>query len=366
MKIARIDLDAVHVNHRGDWIFVHVRTDDGLAGLGELRAGTGYQGRVRAVRKLGASLEGKDPGAIEQIVAEVVDGEPDQDGLCALSAIEQALWDLKGKVLGVPVYQLLGGPCRSDIRLYANINRATTDRSPEGFARNAAAAVADGFDAVKLAPFDGMPGGMDTLEEAESGLACMRAVRDAIGPDVDLLIDCHSRFSVRGALAVADALRELNLYWFEQPVPESDMDAVVEVQQGCGLRTAGGEQRMLRRGFCEVFERRAMDVVMPDVTIVGGIGELKKVAGMAEAWGIPTAPHGPFGPVAIAAGVQAMAAHPAFSILEFGWVEVPWRSSLVAPEERVVNGRIHLSERPGLGVELNAEVVAAHRVDLDA
>ncbi len=87
MKIARIDLDAVHVNHRGDWIFVHVRTDDGLAGLGELRAGTGYQGRVRAVRKLGASLEGKDPGAIEQIVAEVVDGEPDQDGLCALSAI---------------------------------------------------------------------------------------------------------------------------------------------------------------------------------------------------------------------------------------------------------------------------------------
>ncbi len=362
MKITRLDLDAVHVNHRGDWAFVHVHTDEGLRGIGELRAGKNYGGRVRAVRELETMLVGWDARRIEQVVWKFTQGDAGEDRIGAVSAVEQALWDILGKALGVPVHTLLGGACRETIRLYANINRATTDRTPEGFARNAAAAVAEGFDAVKLAPFDGMPARMDSAKEARQGIACMYAVREAIGPDVDLLIDCHSHFTVRGALEVADALRDLDLFWFEQPTPETDLEDVLKVQERCGIRTAGGEQRMLRRGFREVLERRAMDVVMPDVTVVGGIGELKKVGEMAEAWGTPVAPHGPFGPVMIAAGVQAMAAHPGFLILEYGWGEVPWRNALTLPAERIENGRIALTDRPGLGLELNPDVVEAHRV----
>ncbi|MBI2951527.1 hypothetical protein HYY27_05495, partial [bacterium] len=154
----------------------------------------------------------------------------------------------------------------------------------------------------------------------------------------------------------------LDLFWYEQPTPESDVGACLEVKRRCGLRVAGGEQRMLRQGFREVLERGMMDVIMPDVTAVGGIGELKRVADMAGAYGIPTSPHGPFGPVMIAAGVQAMAAHPDFLILEFGWGEVPWRSDLIAPSERIERGRMAAGDAPGLGVELNMEVVEAHRV----
>ena len=364
MRITGVDLDAVHVNHRGDWVFVHVNTDEGIRGIGELRAGRAYDGQVRAVRELGAALVGRDPRRIEQLVWELAQGTLQREHMYALSAIEQALWDILGKSLGAPVYTLLGGACREVVRLYANINRATTDRTPEGFARNAAAAVAEGFDAVKLAPFDGLPGGIDRAEDAAQGIACMEAVRNTIGPSVNLLIDCHSRFTVRGALDVADALRDLNLFWFEQPTPEADIGDVIQVKERCGIPMAGGEQRMFRQGFREVVERKAMDMVMPDVTVVGGIAELKKVGEMASTWGISTSPHGPFGPVMIAAGVHAMAALPGFLILEFGWGEVPWRRDLTLPPERIENGRIALDDRPGLGVELNPEVVEAHRVPL--
>ena len=363
MKIIGIDLEAVHVNHRGDWVFVLVRTDKGISGLGELRAGKNYEGRVAAVRNLGQALIGRDPRRIEAIVAEYARPGRTADELCAISAVEQALWDILGKALNVPVYALLGGACREDIRLYANINRATTDRTPDVFAQNAAAAVAEGFDAVKLAPFDGLPV-VDSAKEAEAGIACMRAVRQAIGPDVDLLVDCHSRFTVKAALEVADALRDLKLFWFEQPTSEKDMDACLKVKAECGMTIAGGEQRALRQGFVEVFEHRSMDVIMPDVTVIGGISELKKVGDMAQAWGIPTAPHGPFGPMTIASGVHAMAALPGFLILEFGWGEVPWRRDLMLPAEEIENGRIALNDRPGLGFELNPDVVKAFRVQV--
>jgi galactonate dehydratase len=363
MKVIGIKFDAVHVNHRGDWIFVHVLSDEGLQGLGELRAGKNYGDRVNAVRALGEDLIGKDPRNIESIVAGYTHGGRSWDEVCALSAVEQALWDLLGKSLGVPVYTLLGGRCRDEIRLYANINRATTERTPEGFAQNAAAAVAEGFDAVKLAPFDGLPV-VDSAKEAEVGIACMRAVREAIGTDVDLLVDCHSRFTPKAALEVADELRDLNLFWFEQPTSEKSLENCLEVKEKCGLTIAGAEQRSLRQEFAEVFEHKSMDIIMPDVTVIGGLSELKKVGDMAQSWGMPTAPHGPFGPITIAAGVQAMAALPSFLILEFGWGEVPWRSQLTLPNEEIVNGRIPLSDRPGLGFELNMDLVNEHRVDV--
>ena len=287
MRITGIELTAVHVNHRGDWVFLHIDTDEGLRGIGEVRAGRQYEGRVRAVRQLGRHLIGRDPLGLQALLLELTPDPPEQDMLCALSAVDMVLWDLRGKALGAPVYQLLGGGSPGGVRLYANINRATTERTPAGFARNAAAAVAEGFGAIKLAPFDQMPGGMDSAAEAAAGIECMEAVRQSIGPDVDLLIDCHSHFTPQGALEVAEALRPLDLFWFEQPVPEIDLAVCAQVRRECGLTVAGGEGRMLRPAFREVLEHDAMDVIMPDVTVVGGIGELCKVASMAEAWDVP-------------------------------------------------------------------------------
>lgn len=362
MKITGLELTAVHVNHRGDWIFLHLDTDEGLRGIGELRAGREYEGRVQAVRQLAPHLIGRDPLRLQSLLRELTPVPPEHDMLNALSAVDMALWDLRGKALGAPVSELLGGAPDSTIRLYANINRATTERTPEGFARNAAAAVAEGFDAIKLAPFDQMPSAMDSAAEAAPGLACMEAVRQSIGPDVDLLIDCHSHFTPRGALEVAEALRPLELFWFEQPVPENDLAVCAQVCRECGMTVAGGEGRMLRPAFREVLEHNAMDVIMPDVTVVGGISELTRVAAMAEAWDVPTAPHGPFGPLTIAAGAHAMAAHTGFLILEYGWGEIPWRGQLTTPAEQITQGHLVLSDRPGLGLELDMDTVEAHRV----
>jgi len=366
MKITGIELTAVHVNHRGDWVFLHLDTDEGLRGIGELRAGRNYEGRVGAVRLLAHHLIGRDPLRLQSLLHELTPVPPERDMLSALSAVDMALWDLRGKALGAPVCELLGGSSHHAIRLYANINRATTDRTPEGFARHAAAAVAEGFSAIKLAPFDQMPPAMNSAVEAAAGIECMEAVRQSIGPDTDLLIDCHSHFTPRGALQVAEALAPLNLFWFEQPVPEIDLAVCAQVSRECGMTVAGGEGRMLRPAFREVLEHASMDVIMPDVTVVGGIGELTKVAAMAEAWDVPTAPHGPFGPLTIAAGAHAMAAHTGFLILEYGWGEIPWRGQLTTPAEQITQGDLVLSDQPGLGLELDMDTVEAHRVLLSS
>jgi galactonate dehydratase len=366
MKITGHRIDAVHVNHRGDWVFVTIETDDGITGIGEMRAGRNYDAQVSAARRMLTELEGRDPREIESIYNDLHNAARNKADGFAISGIEPALWDILGKSLNAPVFRLLGGSNASEIRLYANINRATTNRTPEGFASNAAEAVAQGFDAVKLAPFDGLPKDVDSAKAAADGIACMEAVRSAIGPDADLLIDCHSHFTVKGSLEVADALRPLDLFWFEQPTPESNRAACIEVNERCGMTTAGGEQRMFRKDWAEVFEHRTMDIIMPDVTVVGGISELKTVADAAAAWDIPTAPHGPFGPITIAAHLHAMAACPSAIILEYGWGEIPWRQDLMRPVEIIENGRIQLSERPGLGFELNPDLLEEHRVVLDA
>ena len=363
MKITGIEIETIHVTERVDWTFVHINTDKGIRGLGELNPSVRRADELGTLRQMAETLIGREPRQIEKLHALFDPASLDRIGFRALSALDQAFWDILGKSLDAPVHALLGGACRDEIRLYANINRATRgDRSPEAFARNATAAVSDGFDAIKLAPFDGLARGIDKAEDAADGIACMQAVRQAIGPNVDLLIDCHSHFTAKGALAVAKALADLDLFWFEEPVPDEDIAGYLEVKAKSGLPIAGGESRMHRRGFWQACNDNILDIAMPDVTIVGGICELKKVAAMAEARGIRTAPHGPFGPVTTASSVHAMAAHPAFTILEYAWGEVPWRPTLTLPNEKISNGRITLPQTPGLGIELDEKIVAAHRI----
>ena len=364
MRISHVDFPTVSVHSSLDWTFLQLHTDTGLSGLGELNPSVRSSGKLGVARQMAEALVGRDPRRIEQTVASYKPAELDGIGFRVLSALEQALWDLLGKSLQTPVHALLGGACRDDIRVYANINRANRDdRSPEAYAYKAAAAVRDGFDAIKVGVFDDLPRGIDHATDAHAGIDRLRAVREAIGPDVELLVDCHSHFTVAGALEVAEQLRDVRLFWFEEPIPQDDYDGYLRVMADCGLPVAGGEKRMHRRGWWDVLDRRALDIAMPDVTIVGGIGELSKVAGMAAARGISTAPHGPFSPITTAASVHAMAAHPEFLILEYAWGEAPWRADLILPSETIVNGRIPLSQRPGLGIELNPDVLAAHALE---
>ena len=283
----------------------------------------------------------------------------------ALSAIEQALWDILGQQLGVPVYVLLGGAMRDRLRLYANINRHVRDRSPRGFALAAVEAVSEGYTAIKIAPFDELndPNRVRTGPDAASlpGIERVRAVRAAIGNEIELAVDCHSRMEVSEAIQVGKVLESCNLFWYEDPVSFTHPEGLVEVKQALPMPIASAESIYGIVGFRPFLERRAVDVLMPDVKHCGGILEMKEIAAAARMHQVLVAPHQPAGPVAAAATAQAMATIPNFFILEQAWGEVDWRSELLDPPERVVDGHLMLSDRPGIGHRLNPEMVAAHQ-----
>ena len=201
----------------------------------------------------------------------------------ALAALEQALWDIQGQSLGTPEYQLVGGKCCDEHRLYANITRATDGLEPEGFVDSAKEALADGFDAVKIAPFALGETAQERAVNIERGIECARAVRAAIGAEVDLLLDCYGIYRVDEGIRIARAMEEVGLFWLEEPVGDDDIAGYQKMRAESGFTIAGGERMQLRQGFWTMLERQMMDIIMPDVTIVGGIGELKKVAALADA-----------------------------------------------------------------------------------
>lgn len=380
LKISGLEVIRVRVSPRGNWTFVRLRTAGSLSGLGEASHGAGFtrasdgdDARMRAaIEALFPLVEGRLPFDVEAF-REAAWSRVRRDGLLhvtAFSAIEQAMWDLAGKALHVPVYNLLGGKLRDTIPVYANINRAVRERSPEDFARQAAEAAAEGFVAIKAAPFDDFPapgsersrtcepGELDRLEAL--GLRRIAAIRRAIGPRIKLMIDCHSRFESERAIRIARELEPLDLAWYEEPVDPQQIEATKSIHDAISQRLAGGEILFGAGGFEPLCRTRAVDIIMPDVKHCGGILEGKKIAALAEAHGVEFSPHNPSGPVATAASAQLAAGLPNFSILEYAWGEAEWRSQLVVPPERFENGCLPLSDRPGLGIELNADVVAAH------
>jgi len=362
-------------------LLVEVHTDEGLVGLGEAAHFGGPMASTAQVieHELKPYLIGEDPRDIERLWERMHRRayKHARGGIviAAISGIDIALWDLRGKMANMPVWRLLGG-YRKRVPAYATGGFYAEGKGVPELVAEMESYVEAGFRAVKMKVGRNSDIELSALRAsnergvAEVSLATdierVAAVREAIGPDIDLLIDCHNHFTVKGALEVADALRPLDLYWFEQPTPESNLANCLEVKDRCGMTTAGGEQRRFREEWTEVFEHRTMDTIMPDVTVVGGISELKKITDAASAWGIPTAPHGPFGPIALVSHLHVMAACPSTTILEYGWGEIPWRHGLMRPVEVIKNGRIRLTERPGLGFELNPDLLEAHRVELKA
>ncbi len=361
MKIERIETLRVPVNRRGDWVFVVVHTDSGVSGVGEASQGGRNDAAIAALATLAPLLEGVDATRIEAFHSRFYARDEGRPYHTAVSAVEQALWDIAGKALGVPTHRLLGGRVRDALRVYANINRATDECSPAGFARNASRAVADGFTAIKLAPFDDLqPAAMARRSLGPTvrlGIDRVRAVREAVGPDVDVMVDCHSRFTPGLAVQTARELDDLRLCWLEDPVALTDLDGLRHVYEHTSMPVATGETVRTLAGFHRLLRARVTDYILPDVKHVGGIFALRKIAAMAQAADVLVTPHNPSGPVATAASVQCMAGVPNFAILEYAWGEVAWRASLIDPAERMEAGLIEVGSGAGLGVELSAEAI---------
>lgn len=366
MKITAITAEVVHVNHRGDWVFVVVDTDAGLQGIGEASHSGNDSLLLPVIHYFNETLIGQNPLAIEAIWSRLARMDGGRIVNTAISGLEQALWDILGRHLNTPVHTLFGGAVRDRLRLYANINRHVTDRSPAGFAKAARQAVDEGFTAVKLAPFDELvrPDHIRTGPHAawRTGVARVEAVRQAIGDEIELAVDCHGRMDAGEALIVADALAECNLYWFEEPVPDSYLDELAGVTAALRVPTASAESIFGMEGFRPFFQRRIVDVLMPDVKHNGGLMETKRIAGAARMCQLLVAPHNPAGPLATAATAQVISTVTNFSILEYAWGEVDWRADLLDPPERIEDGHLILSQEPGLGHRLNAATVDRHRV----
>lgn len=359
LKITAIETQRVHVNHRGDWLFVKVHADDGTIGIGEASHG-GDDARVaHIIETLKPGLIGWNVFQFEAFRRRFYRDAEGHAYHTAISGIEQATWDIAGKTLNLPSYQLLGGKCRDKIRLYANINRATIERSPDGFARNAKLAVAEGFTAIKCAPFDDVSVAnisRGSLTPAIClGIARIRAIRAAIGAEVDLMVDCHSRFNPGIIVQVAKELDDLHLFWIEDAVSLDNLDALAHVSQSTSMPIATGERLRTLSAFDRLLKQGHVDYILPDVKHVGGLLGLKKIAALAEAQRVMVTPHNPSGPVATAASVQCMSSVPNFAILEYAWGEVEWRASLISPPENIVNGFIEVPARPGLGAQLEGQ-----------
>ena len=376
LRVTTLELLPMRATARTVWLFVRVGTDAGLTGVGEASDAFGFANTSQKnaaqmeseLRSFFRLIEGKSP---LEIAAYRRDGERLATGrglipATAYSAIEQALWDLAGKALDVPTYSLFGGKLRDSLPVYANVNRATNPRTPEGFAAAARAAVKEGFRAVKAAPWDGFPppGSTSAAIEAaaDNGIACVVAMREAIGPDIELMVDCHSFFDVPLAERVARRLEPQKLAWYEEPVPPERVEETLEIRKRIQQPMAGGEILFGVAGFAPLCRTRAVHVIMPDVKHCGGLLELTRIAAMAEADGVEVAPHNPSGPVSTAASVQVCAVLKNFRLIELQWGEVAWRHEVLQPHEQFVKGTIVVPDRPGFGIELNDKVVRAHPV----
>ena len=252
MKITAIESLVIQVNQRGDWVFVLVHTDEGLTGLGEASHSGNDALLLATLRQFEERLCGQDPRQINSIWQSLRRLDGGRIAHTALSGVEQALWDILGQSLGMPIYALFGGALRDGLRLYANINRHVTDRSPAGFARAATEAVGQGFTAVKLAPFDELraPDHVRSGPHAAwlPGVERVRAVRAAIGEQVELLVDCHGRMEASEALLVGHALADCNLYWYEEPVPDHHIDDLAQLSAILPMPTASGRKPFRDRG----------------------------------------------------------------------------------------------------------------------
>ena len=352
--ITRVRTVAVGAGWR-NYVFVLLETDAGLTGLGEASLGGQTHAVLGAVKDLEPLLLGADPFRIEHLWQQAYRHAFWHGGvtfLSALAGVEVALWDIKGQALGVPIYRLLGGHVRDRIRAYANGPRGET---PDEMARSAVELVGRGFSALKLAPFGATPI-LAGKRAIDAGVALVRAVREAVGPEVELMVDAHGRLSPPVALRAAEALAPLGILFFEEPCLPEHAPALTRIARKSPVPIAVGERHLTRWAYPELLASRTIGVLQPDIVQSGGLAEARKIAALAEMHFVSVAPHNPWSWVNTVASLHLDAVTPNFLIQETIADPEPWKDAVVVePPAMDAKGFFRLPEKPGLGITLDEE-----------
>lgn len=360
MKVTAIKTFVCHA-YRTNWVFVKVMTDSGLYGVGEATLEYREPTVVQAIMELERYLVGKDPHNIEAFWHDTCRDAYWRGGvvlMSALAGVEMALWDIKGKDLGVPVYKLLGGKVRDSVKCYANGWFAGA-KTPEEFAEKAKIAVENGFSGLKWDPFGKAYLNIDP-KSLNDALDRVAAVKDAVGDKVHLIIEGHGRFNVPTAVRIGNALEKFGILWFEEPIPPDDKKGIAWVRSKIATPVSGGERLYSRFEYADYLRMECADFWQPDVSHAGGIMEVRKIASMAEAHYIPVCPHNPSGPVANAATLQLAACTPNFYLLETMSSDIPWRADVSTERVKFENSEMFIPDLPGLGIDINEEEIAKH------
>jgi len=354
MKI--IDIHTYGVNlGSGNHVFVKVLTDEHLYGVGEAYRVGPDSAVEQTVQYLKDWLIGQDPTRIEHLWRLMYNGSRFPGGSmlnAAISGIETALWDLKGKIHGVPVYQLLGGRCRDKVRVYLGIGGNT----PQNVADAARQAAARGFTAVKTSPFPANPEKLPWAQVLKGAAARLEAIRRAVGDDMDIALDPHARlFEPYRALELAEAVQPYRPLFFEEPLRPENISAMAALKHKLPIPLATGEMLYTKYEFVDLITAGAVDIVQPDLVLCGGILESKKIAAIAEAHYLTVAPHNPLGPVSTAVSAHFAASTGNFLILEYRIDSEGPNRKLIREPLKFDNGYVLIPETPGLGIELNED-----------
>jgi galactonate dehydratase len=361
----------------GEYLFVEVTTDEGISGWGEITTTTKIANRALCaiLRQLSGQIAGEDPSQIELLWHKLFRSFTymgSRGAACeCVSAIDIALWDIRGKVLGQPIYELLGGPVRDEISLYTHPDQSKFT-SKEGVVAEIRAIVDSGHKALKFDPYPRQPserngyldGSMSRQGEREAA-ELTALIRETTGPEIEVLIDAHGRFDVPTAIRLCRSLEEAgNIDWFEEPVPPESFDALKQVRDKVSAAISVGERAHTKWDFVPILENKLADYIMPDVTWTGGITELKKIAILAEAYYVPISPHDAGGPINVMAGAHVMMTVPNFYRLETSRWDLGIYNELITAPLDNSGGALKLPRLPGLGVEMNREYLEANEVEI--
>ena len=361
MRITSVETFTVG-NPWKNWLFTRVHTDEGLYGVGEGTLNYFAKTVEAGVHELKPLIIGANPFQVE-IISQKLLRDPYSEGAqvhnSAVASIEFALWDIIGKAVNQPVYNLWGGRCHDKLRAYAN-GWYRGPRKPEMFAEKAKIVAGRGYTALKFDPF-GNAWRMVSRKEFDLAIDIIAAVRDAVGDHVDLLIEGHSRFNVATAVQFSEAIARFRPAWFEEPVPHTNVGAMVEVAKRSPVPIATGESLSNKQQFAELLSHNVVSILQPEPLSLGGLFAARKIADMVDAHYGVIAPHSAQGPICSAGCVQLNASIPNFFIHEiFDEFNEPWEKEIVTNAVHVVDGYIEISDRPGLGIDLNIEEIQKH------
>ena len=362
MKITGLQTYLVHPGSGKNWLFVKLETDAGLRGWGEAYTQADRDRAVEVhIQQLGRYLVDRDPFQIKHFTymayTDFCSKRGAMDVYCAISALEQAMWDIVGKATGQPVYNLLGGPCRPRIRVYAN--GWGGGGSLDQLAERAAAVVARGFTALKFDPFPNPWRAYIDHAAERSAVERVCAVREAVGPEVEILVEVHRRLAPMHAIRVARQIELYRPFWYEEPVSARDLDGLAEARREIAIPVVTGEELYCKREFRPALEKRCADILNPDVCCCGGILELREIAAMAEPYHVAVAPHNYNSTtVGLAATLHAAAGMPNFLITEYFLNFEAVGAEIAVEPLQVQEGTIPLPTTPGLGIELDERALA--------